>query len=232
MAKQSTTIRQIESTADRAYQHLLQKVIVFDVPPGERINEVEVASTLEMSRAPVREALNRLLSESMVAFEPGKGFFCRKLSATEISQLFEVRADLECAAIRQLCLLSDHSKISRMRKKWIDIESNERSIDINSLVEMDEGFHLELVSLTGNSEKFKFLKIINSRIRFVRQINLEDLNRKSTSLAEHVVILDAILDRHESVAASLLDSHLKVTIEQAKRHISTGLSRIFASDIA
>ena len=76
--------------------------IDFAMKPGERLNEGEFARVLKMSRAPVREAMNRLVSEDLLTVIPNQGFSCRRLSASEVNALCEVRADLEAAAVGRI----------------------------------------------------------------------------------------------------------------------------------
>ena len=55
--------RPSSNTVDTAYARLRDKVVGFGVKPGARLNESEIATDLSMSRAPVREALNRLIAD-------------------------------------------------------------------------------------------------------------------------------------------------------------------------
>jgi len=104
-------------------------------------------------------------------------------------------------------------------------------MDIETLVDADEAFHLEIAALAGNSERRRYLTNINARIRFVRWINLEDASRRESSLREHSDILDAITGRREDEAAALMEQHLRLSSEELKDHIKAGLARIYADDI-
>lgn len=61
-----------QNAASRAYEYLLQQTVTFGIRPGDRVNEVQIAAALNMSRAPVREALNRLVTQGLVRSEGGK----------------------------------------------------------------------------------------------------------------------------------------------------------------
>ena len=77
-------------------------------------------------------------------------------------------------------------------------------MDIETLVDADEAFHLGIAALAGNSERRRYLANINARIRFVRRINLEDASRRESSLKEHSDILDAFTGRRGEEAAALM----------------------------
>ncbi|OJF93639.1 GntR family transcriptional regulator [Pararhizobium antarcticum] len=221
-----------ENTVERAYLHLRDRTVSFGYRPGERINEVELAASLGMSRAPVREALNRLIADGLVVMEPGRGFFCRKLSAKEIADLFAVRADLEVSAVRAACGHADPLALETLTKDWEEVLAKQAGLSVDALVTADEDFHIRLAGLAGNAERLRYLGNINARIRFVRRINLEEEGRRAASLAEHALILAAVRAGDAQAAGHLVARHLSISAEEVLAHIHTGLARIYASEVA
>jgi DNA-binding GntR family transcriptional regulator len=222
---------QINNAVERAYAYLLNKTISFGFHPGERINEVELAATLEMSRAPVREALNRLVMQGLVVSESGKGFFCRKLSTKEVSELLEVRSELELSAIRHACLKASDQAIQEAVLRWQAMEFDPATMDLEALVDIDEAFHLGVAALANNAERLNFLRNINARIRFVRRISLENEARDETFILEHSRILEAITHRDAEKAMALMESHIRSNSEELTANIHEGLARIYADEV-
>lgn len=221
-----------DNTVERAYAYLRDQTIGFGFRPGERLNEVELAGKLGMSRAPVREALNRLIVDGLVIFEPRKGFYCRKLSATEVTDLFGVRADLELSAVRLACSKASSEALAALQRQWQEIETHRPSMGVEALVEADEVFHLGIATLAENAERVRILDNINARIRFVRRINLDDEARRTASLSEHSTIIAAIYDRDTERAVALMAHHLSFSAEEVMSHIHAGLARIYAREVA
>src|SRR3984957_9394858 len=89
-----------DSYVDRAYEQLKEAAINFGFKPGERLNEIDLAKRIGISRTPLREALHRLNTEGFLKFIPGKGFFCRDLDPKEIFDLYELRKVIELGALR------------------------------------------------------------------------------------------------------------------------------------
>lgn len=234
--KNSTGSRQREKTfsstaaVERAYEYILEQTIAFGFRPSERINEVELASTLDMSRAPVREALNRLVMGGFVVFESGKGFFCRKFSVSEISDLYGVRADLETAAVRKACAEASTEDIAAIQETWSDTARRQLEMDIDELVDADESFHLSLAMLAGNNERIRMLKNINARIRFVRKINIENERVRSRFVVEHSDILQSLASHDETRLLGQLDEHFGINSKMLKNNIHEGLARIYAEE--
>ncbi len=214
----------------KAYDYLHEKTIDFGFRPGERINEVELAGVLGMSRAPVREALNRLVMGGFVVFEPGKGFFCRKFSVTEISDLYGVRAELEVAAARQVCQIATDEDIARILEGWQQVASKPE-LTYNDLILADEKFHLSLAALAGNAERIRILENINERIRFVRKINIESEARRHSFVIEHTKIVKALSKRDTDKLVELMDEHFGLNSKELKSNIHEGLARIYAEEV-
>lgn len=221
----------VKNEVDRAFNFLREKTVNFGFEPGVRINEVKLASTLGMSRAPVREALNRLVAMELVVFKPGKGFFCRKLSIVEVAELLEIRSDLELSSLRTVCRKATDEDIRALHEKCKNTHENQAFFSVDSLVELDEKFHIELLELANNSERVKYMKNINERIRFVRQIHLETEEQRLKFISDHVQILEALKNRDEKQAIHLMETHLRTNSEDLRAIIREGLERIYGDDI-
>ncbi len=219
------------NAVERAYTLIFNKTVNFGFLPGERINEVELAESLGMSRAPVREALNRLVAKNLVLFESGKGFFCRKLSTNEVAELFELRADLEMAGARSACKKASDDAIKVFVKKWLNYGYVLENYDKHALIDADETFHLDLASLAQNKERLKILESINDRIRFVRCIRIESLTAHRTFIEDHNQIVEALSQRNADMIVKVMEGHFAHNGESLQKHIHEGLVRIFADEV-
>ncbi|WP_213975728.1 GntR family transcriptional regulator [Tepidanaerobacter acetatoxydans] len=219
-----------ESITDFTTRYLREQTMNFNILPGSSINEKEIAQKLGISRAPVREALNRLIAEDLVIFRPGKGFFCRELKIEEIEELFEVREDLEIAAIRAAIRSATDEKLKNLLEKSIDNRNKQNEIETHELVIVDEDFHCEVIRLSGNNERLKFIQNINKRIRFVRQISLE-MGRRDRFLDEHIQIAQAMYERDEKKAIKSIKYHLRVNSKELSINIRDGLAKIYGLDV-
>jgi len=215
----------------RAYDHIKDMAIDFSIRPGEQINEIEVANNLEMSRVPVREALNRLVVGGFVSFDHGKGFFCRKFSESEMKELYGVRFDLEMGAVRQACQDGNDDDISSILSDWEKIANTYLNMSQEELILLDESFHIRIATLCGNMERVAFLQNIYERIRFVRKIHIEKDLRRDALVREHLSLAGAILKRDEALSTELLECHLGPNSQELRENIRTGMLRIYAADM-
>lgn len=228
MVSKRETDPSIQNAAARAYDYLLHQTVTFGIRPGDRVNEVQVASTLNMSRAPVREALNRLVTQGLVTSQDGKGFFGRRLSASELAELMEVRSDLELSATRRVCVQASDDQLQELSESSQRTRIDPATMTIDEMVALDEQFHLAIAATAGNSERVKVLENINHRIHFVRRIVLEQEDRQSNVIREHDDIMDAIQNRDVGLAIELTEKHLQVNSENFIESLHEGLARIYA----
>lgn len=220
------------SSVERAYGFLRRLAIEFEIKPGERLNEGEIARLLGMSRAPVREAMNRLVSEDLLTVIPNQGFSCRRLSASEIVSLYEVRADLEAAAVSRIPAGQLAQGAADLSAQCAGLRREMRKVAIETLVDRDEEFHMLLAGLSGNLERVGMLRGINARIRFVRRINLEEPARMKRSLEEHLEIVESLKAGNLDEAAQRLRRHLSLSAADAAAFVNQALARIYATTVA
>ncbi|CAP44151.1 transcriptional regulator, GntR-family [Bordetella petrii] len=215
-----------DSTVDRVYNQLRSMAIGYEFKPGEKLNEVALAKRMEVSRTPLREALNRLGIEGLLRFQPGKGFFCRDLDVHEIFNLYELRKTVEIAGAR-LSMTRARDEDLRKLLEFLDAtgpEPGDRSVA--ELVDLDESFHETLLALSGNTEMLRVLRNINARIRFVRWIDMRLGDRRNSQL-EHRRIVEALLARDETACVGLLEKHIERRLDQVTSAIREGYAQIY-----
>ena len=83
------------SLVNQAYKELKRIILEHQIPQGGKLNEVELATALGISRTPVREAINRLGKEGLVEIFPQRGAFVVQFSEKDVYELFLIRENLE-----------------------------------------------------------------------------------------------------------------------------------------
>ncbi|MGO1119083.1 GntR family transcriptional regulator [Rhodovibrionaceae bacterium A322] len=213
------------SQVDRLYESVKSMAVGFDLKPGERVNEVTLAKQLGASRTPLREALNRLTSEGLLVFEKGRGFFCRQLDPKEIFDLYQTRAALEEAAIRLACHQISDQTLDELETFLDRTKPGDAAQDPRVLVDYDEYFHEQLIAASGNREMLRILHNLNTRIRFVRWIDME--RRRSETQSEHRNLLAALRQRNADAAAQILRDHIAKRQDQITQAVREGFSRLY-----
>ncbi len=211
--------------AEHLYQVVKDMAIAFKFKPGERINEVSLAASLEASRTPLREALNRLVSEGFLTSKRGRGFFCRDLKPREIFELYQFRAILESAAVRLTCEMATEEEVKHLELFLADTGPAENGRSSEQLVDLDEHFHCQIMKLGRNTEMQRTLENINARIRYFRWVDMD--SKRETTQGEHKKIVEAILARDTGLAMSRMNKHIQRRLDQITDAVKESYSRIY-----
>ncbi len=219
-----------DNIVDRLTAQLRQMAADFEIRPEERIIEGAMAKRLAASRTPLREALNRLVSEGYMTFTAGQGFFCRALTPEQILDLYEARAAVECEGLRLAMQRTEAADIAGVLEELDASEPiYERTSDRLTRLEMDEDFHMSLIRLARNAELERMLSNINGRIRYVRMIglNMGPDGGSSSRMTEHRDILEAMWAGHADHALAALRAHIEMRKEDATEAVRNAFSQIY-----
>lgn len=210
------------------FQTLRDMAISYQLKPGERLSEIELAQRLGVSRTPVREALARLVTEGFL--EPcTRGYMRRPLQVQDVLDLYEARMAVERECLRYAVERASPLQIAEMQEFLALSRAAAPGTAVQELVELDESFHNRIAAMSGNAELARMLGNLNERVRFIRWIDMEKVGRDSTQ-KEHGAIADAIERRDTKAAAQLMDEHIALRREQIVEAVTQGLARIFLGD--
>ncbi|WP_459617049.1 GntR family transcriptional regulator [Bordetella sp. 2513F-2] len=198
----------------------------FGLRPGERVNELELARQLGVSRTPVREALSRIAAEGFLVPTPNRGYTVRPLDARQILQLYEYRATVELGVVRLACERASDDALRELAE-FADQTRDEPESDAQAirLLWRDEAFHERLAALAGNEEFLRSVKSINERIRFARWLDLK--TRRSLTRNDHPEIMRALLARDLDGAQALMRKHIEHHLDHLVALTRAGYAEIY-----
>jgi DNA-binding GntR family transcriptional regulator len=139
-----------EGMADRVRRILLERILEGAYPPGTRLVELQIARELNVSQAPVREALRELEAARIVETEPYRGTRVRRVSPQEQKQGYQVRGALEELAA-QLGSARLREKIRELRAEADASVAAAKADDVATYVHHTLSFHRMIVEASGNS---------------------------------------------------------------------------------
>ena len=200
-------------------EHLSQRILKWEYPPGHRLTEEGLCSEFSVSRSPVREALGQLVERGLVEKNNRQGYSVRRLDLEEIKESYDVRAILEVAAVDHILDKgADPAVLDRLQKRWTELRDGLPELSPHA-AEEDEEFHRLLAEAAGNRILARTLADIDSRIHFVRLSDITNTERLRQTCSDHLEILDALRrgDRTTAVAA------LKRNIEWGKTNVEAAI---------
>ncbi|QII08798.1 GntR family transcriptional regulator [Rhodococcoides fascians A25f] len=196
------------------------RIIDGSYAPGEQINEANVAAELEISRGPVREALQRLNQEGLLVSYRNRGVFVVELSSDDVTEIYESRAAIEVGAAwtlvhgdrgRLITAADELSAIVMQMQPFID------RADWRGLAERDLAFHTALVAATRNSRMSRMYATLAAEAR-ICMANLETAYYRPEALVEeHQLIVDLLLGTDWDALEKGVHEHMDTAIHDLTR---------------
>ena len=175
--------------------------------PGTKLSEQKLADIFEVSRTLVRQALNQLSRDRLVTLAPARGAFVAMPGVDEARQVFEVRGMLEGALTKQLCARITDRQIAELRLHLRDETTAVARTDVAGRTRLLADFHVVLARMLGNQVLAQLLADLLSRSALIA-LMYQSSHSAEHSLAEHVLIVNALEQRDARLAAKLMDQHL------------------------
>jgi DNA-binding GntR family transcriptional regulator len=156
---------QARTYVDRVVDVLIGYAALGKIPPGGRINELDLSKELGLSRAPIREALRILVAQGVAESVAYQGVRLAPMTAERVQQISEVRFELEKLALRKLGSTRDQESLLRTLKNLIeDMRVAVRKSDTMELVTLDADFHEAIMRAADNPVLLKFWQMLRPQL--------------------------------------------------------------------
>ena len=204
MAKKNDNISHIEE----AFRKIKQMMVQQRLHPGQKLLYRELTTTLNMSKTPILNALNRLEQEGFVASKPNCGYYVRPIDAREIVDAYEVREALEVKAVEGAILRGTATQIEELEKRFAAYATYTPATFDKKKLMFDAQFHLQIASMSGNKVLTYLLK--RNLEHVILRIRLDNYapNRMDSAVQCHRLLLDALKEKNEEKSTGLIRSHI------------------------
>ena len=192
-------------------------IINGDLEAGQRINESNLATALEVSRGPVREACRSLEQAGLLVSAVNHGVYVREITLEEARDLYEVRGALAGLAGRLIVQKAGPEQIDNLEKLIDRMGAAEAHRDFFTYYGLNIEFHDALVETAGNPALEQSYKSTIKQLHLFRRKGLVQVGNMRISNEEHQEILDAVKARDEKAAEAAM-----------RKHVAGGWARISA----
>ena len=189
---------------------LEQRIVEGELGNGKRLDETELSSFYGVSRTPVREALQRLAESGLAEHLPRRGTFVRSPSLSQLVEMFEVMAELECMAIRLAARRATADDIDALEKDNETCRAAVAANDTKKYYEVNARLHGRIYQMSGNGFLASEARRLHDRLRPFRRLQLRVRGRREESMAEHDIILAALRDGDADRAMETMKKHITI----------------------
>ncbi|MCI5038720.1 MULTISPECIES: GntR family transcriptional regulator [Donghicola] len=188
-----------------AYTLILDAIDTGIYRPGDRLVESELAERFGVSRTPIREALQRLETQSLLTRD-GRSMIVASLDHNQLAELYVVRSELEALAARLAARHATEEEINVLR----DMNEADRALIGNpaALARANRRFHRQVHLASHNRYLFQQLDLVYRTMALMATTSLAAEGRSETAIKEHDQIVDAIAARDGEAAYAALKAHI------------------------
>jgi DNA-binding GntR family transcriptional regulator len=201
-------------TATVIAEAIRERIIDGSFTPGTQLTEMQLANQLDVSRGPVREALQRLIQEGLLVSEPHRGVFVVRLDRDDMADVYVARAAVEREAARQIVRRNDRAIVQRLGVLVAEMAEAAKTGSWADVADADLRFHEALVAASGSRRLQRMYATLLAETRLcLTQMPRTEPNAR-TVVAEHRALVKALRAGDEVDVVARIDAHLGL----ASRH--------------
>ena len=185
-----------------------QRIFSAQYPPGSKINENALAEELNISRGPVREALNALRHEGLLQIIPNRGAFVASLTVKEALDCYDVRGGLAHTVGKILPFRISMEQIEQLRHLHADMDQALARQNIKAFYRHNESFHGLLFAATENSPLIAMNTAITRKLTLYLRREMSNLGMLKVSNREHLEIIELVADGQPQETAAVFEKHI------------------------
>lgn len=216
-AKKQTLTQQIVT-------ELKRRILEGELKGGERIWAADLTEELDVSMAPVKDALAALQSEGLITNVPRRGAIIRDFSLKEVIDLYDIRALIECEAIKTgFASGRIDGKLINELVRLNELLGQERSglqFSKNSIAyEFDWQFHDVMIGATENQLLIELYRRLNTQSQLIRLASWNAGPRGNETYDEHLAIIAGLQNGDVVQTIGAIKDHLSSIIEAFRSHV-------------
>ena len=193
------------------YHAFKRTIILGEIPAGERINESVFSEEMNISRTPIRYALEQLLKEELVEHVPGIGMIVRGISIKDAYEIYDIRKALDTLAFTKAMHLmteEDFDELERHLQSGDSIQTRESDHRIDNLINNFSGFNAYVYEKSQMRRLPKIIDELQAYLVYFRELSIRSEVRSKIALEEHFLILRGMRNKDVETMTMLIHEHL------------------------
>ncbi len=201
---------------------IINAIVSGALKPGDRIIEQHIAEQMQISRAPVREAIRELVAQDIIKFMPRKGAYIAPLNPKNIQEVYLLRSCLEGLAARLATDLLTEADLSQLYLFSLKMGEATLKNDAAAFIESDLAFHDLVCHRCGHAQLIKMIEGVRIQTRLymvMSKWNLVAHSQLNREMNAHQPILDAFRERDQEAAEKVMRTHIVAAGDLLLEHL-------------
>jgi DNA-binding GntR family transcriptional regulator len=187
---------------------IVERILSGELRPGRQVVESAIARELEISQAPVREAVRELTIGGFLEYEPYKGTFVRSFSSEELFEVYSVRAALESLAAKTAALHITDEDGKILRDLLDGMIEAARNDDTREMTRLDNEFHRKIIRVSGNKLLLQFWSTLQFGYWTIATARISGMDLEYLA-TRHEELLEAVMSKDPLRAADAMQRHIE-----------------------
>ncbi len=218
MTQQTTNVE--DSTVEQVVTFVREGIISGEFPPAAKLLPKQIAEQCGTSFIPVREALRVLASEGFVGFVHNRGAWVTPLSKADLQDIYTIRIELECEAVRQAAPFS-RAEIAHLDDLLERLRDRHKHQDNAAIVDLNRDLHFAIYRKSGSPRRLKLIDQLWLHSARYQRLVLD--YRHDAADAEHRRMVNMLRRGDHEGAALALKTHLETTVRLITAEIDDDL---------
>ena len=217
-----------QTLSDKIYAELTTAIVRGELKPNEKLSEQALVERYGGSRAPIREAIQKLEAKHLVVRIPHAGARVVSLSLAELKDIYEVRLELEGMACRLAAQRMTDAEIHELQQLLAEHEAQIQANQGQSYYQKagDLDFHYRIIQGAKNARLHQMLcGELYHLVRMYRYQTSTNKQRPTHALTEHHRIVEAIANRDSELAELLMRRHIQISINNLEKLTAESLAQ-------
>ncbi len=210
---------QRKSAKDLVYETLCDWIIRGQMMPGEKLLDTELADYFNVSRTPVREALQMLVTQKLIKVTPGRATTVADVDKNDIEKCYRPLAEIQGLAARLAAPRLTEAQLAHMEELQLEFEQACSAKQVENAIDCDNKFHEVILRAVDNEYIMEFSNMLLLHVQRIKYHYFHRDMLRKTSAEQHRDILNALCGRDADLAAELMRSHWLYVMERCLREV-------------
>lgn len=202
------------------YENLLQVILSGELDPGTKLPINDLSESYGISNTPIREALNKLMTDGLLEKIPYQGFRVKKFTLQEIKEIYETRIALEsysCKLAAQRIEEKDKKRLVHLQEQGMRFFTTK---NYESYIDYNNELHFSIFQISQNKKLMRLYEKISHQIMLLASKSVHIIGRSQIAVYEHKKIVDYICQGRYEEVPKIMEEHLKNGYKDIEDHFS------------
>lgn len=209
---------------EAVFAALKKSIVLGEISAGQRINELELSTSLNISRTPIRYALTKLAEQQLVAHEPGIGMIVKGISLKDAYEIFKIRQALDTLATIEAMKNMNQQDFDDLEAILLYGNHLNENNQVDELLDNFSDFNNFIFEKTDMPRLRATILELKAYLDYFRDVSIRSSKRRSIALEEHWLIYRGMKTNNCEQIAMIIEEHLHRSLsfiikEMERRHI-------------